>query len=294
MHISQTDLLINKAICMRDISHYSNSKDFLQESFKNIQSNDSNYSIRKFAKLLKVSSHGTLYLMLTGKRRTTKSVVQRLAEVFQLGALEKRYLITLVEKEGTKSKKIKNELDVVLVKLISEIQKNKPVIINSETVQKDPIHFSILELIGLEGMKNDPVKISKMLKHKYQIDEIESAIKNLKDNQLIHIDTKKILIRTKNSLVYSETDSKKINDNIKSHHKKLCTLASESLDAQNIDEREFQSLMFNIKNSSINSLKKDMKNFVLEMMNKYECLQNEGESTYNLNVQCFQIASRIR
>ena len=70
-------------------------------------------------------------------------------------------------------------------------------------------------------------------------------------------------------------------------------LAAKAIDQQPIEEREYNAFCLNVKKSDIAKAKEMIRDFKNEFIQRFEAPSGKAESTYQLNMQFFNILESL-
>jgi uncharacterized protein (TIGR02147 family) len=220
-----------------ELLQYRDYRPYLKDLLENRISANPKYSLRAFARDLKVSPQ-VLSPLLRGKKGISTDVAAQIAERLELNPKESNYfmdLVTLVHARSQQAKRLAEyriragqdsgstryfSLDVEAFKVISDWH-----------------HYAILELAGTKRFKND----SKWIAHRLQISshEVNQAIERLKALELLEDDGKGSLRKTKNSLSASFGIP---SGAIRKFTRQMLAKAIESLEQQTMQERDITTI----------------------------------------------------
>lgn len=271
---------------MKSIYEYSDPNLFFKDRWDHLKLKRPELSVRSLANYLDLKAHGPLHQMLKGKRKIAQSYIHKVADYLQLTEREKRYFDVLVKFSRAKGT---IESDFYLETLKELKPKNLPnmEILDSYDIQKEPLHFFIMELAELGNLPNDHIAIRKKLVVNYTGLEVKSALGLLISNGFLVLDNQKMLKKTHKHL-FSLQDKK--NMALVKYHQKLSTLAYNAVENQDISDREFNGTAFNISRDRLPQIKEEIREFMMQTIARYEEPINSGDSTYQLNLQLFKVA----
>lgn len=267
---------------------YLNPSAYLQDVWKANKKNAREGSVRTVAKEIGLSAHGPLHQMLIGKRKISKNLVPKLAQFFKLSDDETLYLDFLVKLSHAKDSKAVDFYTSMMKRVVPKKSNTFKQIVDF-SFQKSPINFFILELASLVKLPNDWKVIQKHLVRSYNEKEIKDSIKIL-------IESNKIVVEGK-YLVRKDTDNfTSIPDTLnlasRNCHKEFCSIASEALDSQPLEDREFNTYTLNIDVEKLPEIKKYLRKVIANFSAKFEENGKNANATYNLNLQLFKIANK--
>lgn len=235
--------------------------------FEEIRSRNSSFSLRAFAKNLGLSP-ASLSQILSGKRPLTLNTAKKICDYLALSpAEEQQVLLSLL---GTSAKGPKSTqssialLEVDRFKLIS-----------------DWYHFAILSLTEIPKSKPHPKWVARRLG--ITISNAQDAIERLKRLGLLEIQANS----WRQSSLSLSTSSPIPSSAIKKYHHQILEKASQSLDQDPIDKREFGAMTMAINPKKLHLAKA----MICEFRTTLSQVLEEGPKSrvYTLSVQLFPI-----
>jgi uncharacterized protein (TIGR02147 family) len=273
---------------VKSIFDYSDPNLYLKDKWELSKRDNSHLSIRTLANFLELGSHGPLHQMLLGKRKITQSYIPKIAEYFGLNERECIYFDTLVKFSRSQTVQETNfyfeTLKELRPKNVDSVE-----ILNNYEIQRNPIHFFIMELSELMELPNDYKLIKAKFVVPYTVLEVKRALEILIEAGHMTVNDHGFLKKTHKHL-YSTQD--KANMALVQYHKKLCYLAHSAIETQAVLEREYNGSSFNIEKSKFPEIKENIRKFLIEMIEKHESPTQQGQSTYQLSLQFFKIAEQ--
>lgn len=273
---------------MKSIYEYSDPNLFFKDKWIDLKRKRPELSVRSLANFLHLKSHGPLHQMILGKRKIGQSYVPMIAQYLQLTERESLYFDILVKFSRAQSI---IETNFYLETLKELKPKNIPTmeLVNNYEVQREPLCFIIMELTEMEDLPNDHLILKKKLTVNYTSFEIKGALSLLLETGYLKLNEKGFLKKTYKHL-YSEQDKKNLA--LVQYHQKLSTLAHAAVGGQDLSEREFNGTSFNISKERLPQIKEELRDFLIQMISKYESAPNEGDATYQFNLQFFKVAEK--
>ncbi len=273
---------------MKSVYEYNDPNLFFKEKWEYLKLKRPELSVRSLANFLDLKAHGPLHQMLQGKRKIGQSYIHKIADYLQLTEREKLYFDLLVKFSRAKSIA---ESDFYLETLKELKPKNLPnmEIVDSFDIQKEPLHFYIMEMAEMGKLPNDHMLIRKKLLVNYTSLEVKAAIGLLILNGYLVEDENGILNKTQKHL-FSLQDKK--NMALVKYHQKILSQAHSAIENQDVLEREYNGTSFNISKDRLPQIKEEMREFMMQMIAKYEEPKGSGDSTYQLSMQFFRIAEK--
>lgn len=270
------------------IFDYENPALFLRDSWNKKRIFNKNFSLRAWASQLGISSHGTFYHIVQGKRPLPKKYVKPVSQSLGLGAKESMYLETLVDLSKAKTMEHKAYYKDRLQELAPG---EKLSFYEIETFQflKNPLNGAIIELTNLTGFNSDPVWIQKRLTIKASLNEIQSSIKLLIELDLLKIEEGGLLKRS-NALIHTKQDIK--NEALQEYHKNVLKMGSDQISIQDISKREFNATAIGIKNEDIPRAKEKIRDFLSDFIKEFETSEGQADEIYQLGIQYFGLTNK--
>lgn len=220
------------------------------------------YSIRAFAKSSGIS-HTVLSLVLSGKRKLSKKATQILADYLELSSQERMNLLKAEKVIGTTDFQ---DLSLDTFEVIS-----------------DWYHYAILSLLELPNAVFEAKWIAKQLGIKVLSAKI--AIDRLKKLKLVELDSAGLWKQSGNPI---KIDNKISTAATKKFHKQLLTRASESIDKDAIEVRDFSSITFTLDPNQMEYAKNRLRDFRRELMRELEAM-GEPSAVYNMTIQLYPV-----
>lgn len=268
---------------MLTIYEYEQANKFLHDAWEAKKVRNPHFSMRAWAKKLGLQNISPLSLMLSGKRPIPKKYIPNFIQDLGLSSVEGMYLENLIEynRAADMSKKefYLKRLEGLHPKKVVKFQE-----VEMHDFFKDPIHFYLLDIIDLKDASSDISWIKENLEIKYPVSEIKKALTRLEEHKFI-IKGREQYIKLKDHFTNKvDVASQTVQD----FHKACAMNAIESLQKQDVSQREFNGFCFPIRKDQIIDAKEDIRNFYKEFLTKYEN-KKDADSIYQLNLQMFKI-----
>lgn len=237
------------------------------------------YSLRAFAKQLGLSP-AFVSLVFQEKRHLSPKIAARVARKLKWTAQEQKYFLSLIEFENPKT-------DISQEAAVEQIRKYKSLSLKFNSLEMDAFaaisiwyHNAILSLLTLKNSKHTIERIAQRLKlDKY---ETEAALRRLKNLGLVRLDGTE-WSSTHSRLRIESTPSSAI----RTFHKQVLKLATEALDQQTFEERDFSNLTITVDPSRLELAKTKIREFRTEMAHLLD--GSNSKEVYQLSVQLFRL-----
>ena len=246
-------------------------KDIIQLRFSEISQRNPKFSLRAFAKKLKMSpSH--LSRVLRGQKKVSYQLGLRLVQELDLSFDQSNAILNdlkILDHKNVEERSVQ-VLDFEIFRLISNWY-----------------HFPLLELIKTKDFNPDQDWIAKRLN--IPVPVVAQALERLEKLHLIR--------RTKRQILLTQGEMYKTSDDIqnraiKKHHAQMLEKAITALEEQEVKEREYQSLNLNFNKKDLVEAKNEIRKFVKKFNKKFA--KTQGEDVYQLNIQLFSLTKEIK
>ncbi|NOT78845.1 MAG: TIGR02147 family protein [Bacteriovoracaceae bacterium] len=230
------------------------------------------FSLRAFARLVDVSP-AVLSRVLSGKRQLTFKLAVRIADALVLDPQERSELYSFFnshrDEENLQTDRVGSELTI-----------------DCFNAMKEWYHYGITQLLLMEGFKEDPKWIAKML----SISEIEAkmAIDRLLRLEILNRDDNGKLFKTTFHLT---TTTEVAAAGIRHFQKQILEKSIYSLEHDDISAKDITSITISINENKISEAKKEITKFRKKMAE----FLTEGEKTrvYNLGIHLIPLSKSI-
>lgn len=241
-------------------------REFLKQEYVRRRAQNPNFSLRSFAKWLKISP-SQLSQMLSGKRKITLKILKKMSGKLSLSPIEKKQLLSLTY-EG---------LD-----FLEEPVANKYLQLKEDQFRliADWYHLAILSLTKVKGAKSDVRWISRRLG--ISMEDAEQALCRLQRLGILQL--KPEFKQIGNAFEVSSNIS---SEAIRKYHKQNLNLAAEKLESVGVSYREFQSISLSMNPDKVQEIKPLIDEFLDSISSSFESPQ--GAEVYNMNVQLFPV-----
>lgn len=236
----------------------------LKQHLDELQIKNPSYSLRAFAKKLQMSP-STISEILSGKRPVTNNLYDRICDALIIDPQTRKNLIENTVGQDSE------ELDTFQYEQINMDQYH---------LIGEWYYFAILSLADTDDFVGEVEFVSKRL----------GLSKNITAEALQRLERLDLLVRDSNGNLTAtgkqfNTSTDIANHSLRKHHHQNLTLASESLEQDKIDKRDFSFINMAIDPADIPSMKKDIQNFRRSFCKKYE--KNQKKEVYKMCIQLF-------
>lgn len=252
----------------------------LKERLSERCANNPQYSLRAFARDIKLSS-AQLSLVLSGKKGISSSSAERVAQALGLSERESVYFCTLVECEHARSKAAKSAAQARLAQL-SIPEDSVQLQLDAFRAVSDWYHFAILQLMRLSSWRDDAQWIASKLKISAQ--EVPMAIERLERLELIRTEGGKKVLASDTVFTTDGVPS----DAIRKFHKQILDKAAVALAEQSLERRYFNTTLAAIRKEDVPRAKERIKGFHQSFMSEFS-EHPASDRVYCLSVQLFDL-----
>lgn len=273
-----------------DVYQFNDFKVFLKAHFDDVKAGRPTWSLGAWARRLNLNATASLSMVLSGKRLPGPKMTESFVQYFKFSdPKKKKYFLDLIRLE-----KIKKDPEVWTL-LVDRLEREHPVgkFRTLEAAQFETIskwyHYAIREMTHMRGFQEDPLWIQKRLQFHVPEREIEKAIQRLLELNMLYRDEKGRLKASNESI---DTTADVFSEGLRRFHEDMIGNAKESVRKIDVLDREIKGTTFTIRQSAIPAAKEKIRTFIKNMIETLEAEQ-EGESTYQLNVQFFPLTKML-
>ncbi|MFK8139162.1 MAG: TIGR02147 family protein [Bdellovibrionales bacterium] len=246
--------------------------DFLNAELERRITQNRSYSLRAFARDLRLSP-GELSEIIRGKRKLTTKASLKISNALGLSHIEEKHLIGLaLEKESAQ----------VLTK--EELDREKKKVLNLEyfKVIENWYHFAILNLSECKNFKWNVKLIGKRLG--LSTIEVKIAIDRLLKIGLLRYDRAKVYVVED----FVETPTDIPSSSVRTYHRQMIEKAKIALDEQRPEDRDISGIGFAVDPKQVPAMKREIREFQDTLIAKY----SKGEKTevYQLETLLFKLS----
>jgi uncharacterized protein (TIGR02147 family) len=275
-------------VMSKNIYLYRSASRYLLDQVTLKQKSDRHFSIRRWTKEMGYPSHSLLSMVLQGKRALTLKQVPYLAKGLSLSTPEKLFFQGLIQLENAKTPEEKLWCETYLSDLRpSTLDRSEIREIDEYLAVADWIHPALLALSDTRESFKDASEASLKLGNSLTITQARVALERLIELKLIHKDSQGIY-RSACARMTSKDDV--INKGAREYHRQVSELASTKLEAQSVEEREFQSLAIAIPTQKLPLAKEMIRKFRSQFTDAM--YSEHSDQIYQLNLHFFRLTER--
>ncbi len=246
-------------------------------------SRNSRYSLRSFARDLAISP-ARLSDVMRGRYGLSGAAVFQIAKKLGWSNHESQHFCDLVEGEHARSAQKKREARERLRLRTSHVH-HQMLSLDSFKVISDWYHYAILELLEVEDFQPNPAWIGARL-------GVSRHSCKMAIERLLRLGLMKTVDGTfKPSEEFTTTSHDVPSESIKKFHRQILEKALLAIDFQDIDERDYSSLIVAIDPSHIAEAKESIKTF-RRTFNKEFGSMKKKKAVYCLGVQFFNLEQK--
>jgi uncharacterized protein (TIGR02147 family) len=239
--------------------------EYLNQEFKRRCEKNVRYSVRAFARALRIDQ-STLSALLRGKRPLTAKTAKRILDQLDINPIEKNKLLVSV---------IEMQSGVAFLTEYETIDENVFRIISGWE------HFAILALSQTINFKSSPSWIANYLGLTHQ--EVVDALERLESAKLIERRDGSITNVRKNLTTTNDIPSSAV----RLANKQYLERAIYSLENHDVSERDITGITMAISRKRLNDAKELIKRFRRELSDLLE--ESSADEVYRLNIQLFPL-----
>lgn len=267
------------------IFNYSSAQQYLQDVFLNKKKKNSRYSVRAWAKAIGMKSHTPLVGILAKKKTVPISLHSPLSINLGLSETEKHYFMLLIQIENSADPYTRQMLTERML-ILQKHQSFKMKDLDQFEILSDPFYGQLIEMTALKEFHNDPEWIHHKSRIKRTPEEVMKVIDTLIKHDLLTTDEEGRLIK-KHAHLTNVADLANIGSQI--YHRNVSQLAADQVQQQSVTEREYNGYAINIDTNQLEKMKTMIRTFIKDFIVQFEAPPGEGDATYQLNVQLFNL-----
>jgi uncharacterized protein (TIGR02147 family) len=265
------------------VYNYQDPRQFVRDWLTQRQKVSPDYSLRQLSKDVGFKSHALLVMLLQGKRPLKVRHAPLLANGMKLTSHERLYFQTLIQFDSAIDPDEKQLCSLWLANIHPAKAFNTREV-DEFMVIAHWVHMTILTMTKLKGFQGSAEEIQRRLRKKVSIHEIHSAIERLTTMGLLkkHSDGRLEAIFAR---VTTRDDI--ANKGARKYHKGVMELASDAVEEQPVDIREYQSFSVAVDRDKIPLAKEMIRKFRAQL--ELAVRSEAGDEVYQTNIQFFQL-----
>jgi uncharacterized protein (TIGR02147 family) len=268
-----------------EVFGYTDFRTYLKDYYERRKSSQKGYSFRAFSKAAGFSSPNFLKLVIEGARNISPDATEKFIVALGLKNKMAEYFRVLVKMNQAKDDREKEDCFYQLRKLTPFARRRD---LNAENLQylSNWLYPVIREMISLGEFRDDPYWISRRINFDVNTTDVSNALQFLIKEKFIERDSNGKWI-AKDDMVLSSDEVRSLA--IRNYHRSMMDRAKESLERLEIAQREFGAVTFVIPDSSIDELKKKLKDFRsdLHAWAVQSSREAAGDTVIQVNFQMF-------
>lgn len=254
---------------------------FLERVYQFYKSKDEDFSVRKWAKIMEITSAESLMEVMKGKKKISSTLSEQLCKGLKFDASEAVYFETMVKYASAISVREKDIFELVLTE-IAQLKGTK-ILVEDQNIFSHWVHMAILSMSRVKGILCTKETIGIFLLEKVSQEKIDEAVDRLLGLGLIEYNERGSLIKK-----YDHTTSK--NDAFqKSPHTYFEQVSELAKAGAKIpaDEREFQCFSLPIRHEQIPMFKEALRQFRAKVAALADT--ENADQVYQFNLQFFPL-----
>lgn len=256
----------------------------LGHEFTRRRERNKSYSLRAYARDLCLSP-SRLSEVLNGKQGLSEKSVDQIAEALTKKATEREFLRSLVLAQFSRNQNVRN-LARERVDKMRMAESFRQMRDDQFRILQDWYHGAILELIQVQGFDPDPAWIA----HRLGIPATtaKQALQRLQNMGLVEPSKggKSWIARPEAYQTFSDVPSRAI----RHFHSQILNMHADSLREDDINDREFLSMILAVPRSRLSEFKQEMYNFATRFWQKIE--NEPKDDLYSLSLQLCPVRNR--
>jgi uncharacterized protein (TIGR02147 family) len=263
---------------------YSDYQTYLQGVFFQKRKQNKSYSLRAFARDLKISP-SRLTEIFSRKNGLSSSNASKISEILKHDAEEAEWFHASVESQHSRSELQRKQAIDRFLKF--QTRKTKMIRADEFRLISEWYHLSILELLNIKDSELNPQWISAQLG--ITVAEAANAIERLIRLGWIHEEGKKWISRKE----YRSMTAPVAIKTIQKYQKQLIQKAEKAIQTQSPDIRTMQSLVLALPKKNYTKAIEELEAFCQDFNLKFGAKSGNGDHVYALTMQFFQISKSL-
>lgn len=257
-------------------------RDWMKATLKERTDSNPSYSLRAFARDLKLSP-ASVSLILNGRKGLSKPAAERVARNMGLSTREQEYFKALVLVKHARTE-AGRQMARARIEHISLAKEKHLLELDQFQVIANWYHYGILQLTHLKGFRSDVAWIARQL----DIPEADAreAIARLKRLRLLEQDEEGCLTATRDILFAREGVP---SEAVRKFHRQLIEKSLKAIHEQPIDRRTLISTQIPIRREQYAKIAAKLRALNEEIVQSHSTSAGEADAVYALTFQLFQV-----
>ncbi len=256
-------------------------RETLRRALENRCANNPRYSLRSFARDLKISP-ARLSDVLNGRYGLSRAAAEQIAKVIGLNAEESEFFCNQVDSQHARSKR---QREAALELVSSRSAQYRTLSLDGFHVISDWYHYAILELSLTKDFQSDSEWIARAL-------GISPHVARAAVERLLRLD----LLVEKGGVLRAADEFTASPDGIPSEiirkfHRQILTKALAAIDLQTVEERDLTSMVMAVDSRRLAEAKADIKKFRRSFDAKFGA-SGAKDRVYCLSIQFFNLQEK--
>jgi uncharacterized protein (TIGR02147 family) len=243
--------------------------------------NNPRYSLRAFARDLGISP-SRLSEVLRGRYGMSRKAAEAISDRLGFSAQERERFCDLVESRHARNRTQRKLAETRLLKYVDD-GKTRSLNLDTFAIVSDWHHFAILELVHLEGFRNDAKWIGRALGIPSAI--VPPAIERLKRAGLLEQVGGELRVLLASSFTTDGTPS----EAIRAFHSQLLDKARQALFTQPLERREYASIVLSVPRKRLPEAKERIRAFHRDFNDSFSKAGQKRDAVYCLGLQFFEM-----
>lgn len=272
----------------QSIFNYTDYRTFLKDHFQFRKHEQQNFSLGVWSKRLGISSTAVLVNILNGKRNPGEMLNGKFINYFAFAPKEEQYFLDLV---GLSKVKSDPRLSLALMEKMGRSHPEGTFQLLDDqafSAISKWFYYVLREMVSLPHFNEDPGWIQNQLEYEVTAKDIKKAIHDLLEMGLLERNDKGKL-KAKSRSVATNTDV--ASEAIKRFHEQSLENGKVSIRKHSLEERDFSSRTFNVREENIPVLKEHIKEF-REKVNELFEESAQSSRVYQLNIQLIPLTKK--
>lgn len=246
-------------------------------------------SIRQFSRKLGYASDRTLGMVIQGRREMGAEMLRRFADYAQLSVKDKEYLslLALREKFANKGRPLQ-QVEEKLARFRTQPAASRRVSGGDLASLTAWYAFAVLEVLKFFPAAAEPAAIHKKLRGAVKLNDLKNVLRSLAELNFIKM-TGEGCFRLLKDSEYVDTPVDIPSTTIRAIHRRQLERAIETLEEQNVSEREFNAKTFLVSAAKLPLFKKRVREMMEEIAEEFVASAGDADAVaIQFNTQVYQ------
>lgn len=269
----------------QDIFSYEDHLLLFKERIDYLRAVDSKLSYRSLSKKIGLKSSSFLHHFLDGSKQASEEIIDKICDAVDFTGDEKRFAMLLTQL-GQSQASFERAYYAKQIFKLRGYKSRFPLSAAQLSLYENWYYVPFLELLGNKKFVCTRENLNHLLSLQLTESDFKKMVENLTQLGLIKESASGKIIKNKGNI---ELESGIASHLVTDFHSKMISLAKQSLETMDDNEREVLSLTFSMsrtKYDEVSQLARDFYSDMFELLSKHD---SDAEDVFQLNIQLFPL-----